>query len=324
MRGKLRTTKRILFHAAVRGLEIWARLLPRRPAMHCFATLGSAVRFIDRPAVARSLRHLEIAQVGADARERHRIVREMFRAIGRNLVDLFRLPRIGAEGFARIVSFEGLEHLDRALARGRGVVILSAHLGNWEVLAAALAARGYPMTIIARRIFDERSDRLLNRWRRACGIRVVTRQEGLYPAVRALRRGEIVGTLADQDTGGPSVFADFFGRPARTPEGPFRIARRTGAALVPLWIHLGRDGVHRVQVLPEVPEPTTAGGAREDAERWHRILEEAVRLHPEQWVWYHRRWKTAPPAGDPSARKISKERSYPSRFQRSREVVSVR
>jgi KDO2-lipid IV(A) lauroyltransferase len=292
--------------------------------MRCFAALGSLVRLVDRPAVARSLCHLEIAQVGADARERRRIVREMFRATGRNLVDLFRLPRIGAEGFARIVSFEGLEHLDRALARGRGAVILSAHLGNWEVLAAALAARGYPMTIIARRIFDARSDRLLNRWRRACGVRVVTRQDGLYPAVRALRRGEIVGTLVDQDTGGPSVFADFFGRPARTPEGPFRIARRTGAALVPLWIHLGVDGVHRVRVLPEIPEPAAGGDAREDAECWHRILEEAVREHPEQWVWYHRRWKTAPPAAEEVVRRTLKERSYPSRFQRSREVVSVR
>jgi KDO2-lipid IV(A) lauroyltransferase len=292
--------------------------------MRCFAAFASLVHLIDRPAVGRSLRHLEMAGVGPDAAARRRIVREMFRATGRNLVDLFRLPRTGPEEFARIVSFEGLEHLDRALARGRGAVVLSAHLGNWEVLGAALAARGYPMNIIARRIFDPRSDRLLNRWRRACGVRVVTRQDGLFPAVRALRRGEVVGTLADQDTRGPAVFADFFGRPARTPEGPFRIARRTGAALVPLWIHLGEDGVHRVRVLPEIPPPAQ-GGIHADAERWHRILEEAVRERPEQWVWHHRRWKSSPPAAErQSVRNISKERSYPSRFQRSREVVGFR
>ncbi|NNE43011.1 MAG: lysophospholipid acyltransferase family protein [Gemmatimonadetes bacterium] len=312
----------------MRVLQGIARGLPRGLALRVFAGIAALVHRLDHAAVRRSLEHLRIAGFRpTDDPAREEIVRAMFRASGRNAVDLLRMSGFTPEELRALVRFDGLEHLREALARGRGVVALSAHFGNWEMLAAGLAANGIPVTIVARKIFDERSNRVLNSWRRACGVRVVTRQKGLFPAVSALRQGDMVGTLVDQDTGGPSIFADFFGRSAKTPRAPFLLARRTGAAMIPMWIRLDEDGVHRATIRPPL-EPARAAtleqGLRADVERWHRILEEAIREHPEQWVWHHRRWKTRPPEESDSLRDLSKTSPYPADFQRSREVVGAR
>jgi KDO2-lipid IV(A) lauroyltransferase len=225
------------------------------------------------------------------------------------------------------VRFEGLTHLDAALRSGRGVVALSAHLGNWEVLGAALAASGYPVSVVAREVFDPRTDRVLNGWRERAGVRVHPRARGLFGAVRDLREGRIVGTLVDQDTGGPSVFADFFGRAARTPSAPFVLARRTGASLVPMWIHMREDGVHVVEVRPAIPRSASVAGDAAllaDVAAWHRQLEGAIRAYPEQWVWHHRRWKTRPQATVTNLRTFSRNAAAHSPESSPREAVNRR
>ncbi len=305
MRGRFRRTKRAVFYVGVRTLQGVARGLPRRAALGLFARIGDLVHVFDRPAIRRSRRHLDQAygsSISDD--EKSRIIRGMFRATGRNLVDLLRPPPRSATD-PRIV-LEGREHLDDALRRG-GVVALSAHLGNWEIMGAALAAAGYPVHVLAREVFDRRSDRLLNGWRRRAGIVVHRRTSGLFAAARALKRGAVLGMLVDQDTGGPSLFVDFFGRPARTPRAPFVLARRTGAALVPMWVTLDDDGRHRVRILPaldssEAVDPEVA--LRADVAAWHRVLEQAILARPEQWVWHHRRWKTPPPVDDAKSRQL--------------------
>ncbi len=303
MRGRFRKTKRVLFHLAVRGLQFLARVLPRAVGLRVFAAIGDIVRVIDRPAVRRTVAHLDIALADETTPfERKRLMVGMFRAMFRNLVDLLRPFPKHAEGLAR---FEGLAHLDAALASGRGVVALSAHLGNWEVLGAALASRGYPVSVVAREIFDVRSDRMLNAWRTRAGVRVHPRTRGLLGVVRDLRAGGIVGTLVDQDTGGPSVFADFFGHPARTPSAPFVLAQRTGAALVPMWVHMDRAGRHVVEIRPAIAR-SHRQGIEADVAAWHRQLEAAIRAHPEQWVWHHRRWKTRPQASVTDLRTFSR------------------
>jgi KDO2-lipid IV(A) lauroyltransferase len=323
MRGKFRRTKRLLFYAAVRFLGTLAGLLPRRTALSVFAAIGNVVRRVDRPAVRRSRAHVGKAlgrEIPAAGRER--IVREMFPAFGRNLVDLLRDRPFGSDE----MQAEGLEHLERAYRRGRGVVALSGHLGNWEVLGAAVAARGYPLHVLAARLFDRRSDRLLNEWRTEHGIRVHRRSEGLGPLLAALRKGEIVGALADQDAPGRAMFVDFFRHPARTPVAPFVLGLRAGAALVPLFIHLDGEGRHRITVRPEiVPAGHLRGPARlrDLVRRWHDVLEAEIRAHPEQWVWFHRRWKSAPgPLADFG--ELSKEPAYLSSLQGSRRRVFAR
>ncbi len=257
-------------------------------------------------------------------------MRATYRATGRNVLDLLRSFHREPADVLQNVEFEGIEHLEAARARGRGVVALSAHLGCWEIMGAALAARGYPVHVLVRRLFDSRSDALLNAWRGRCGLTLHDGRGGVIPVIRALREGALLGALVDQDTRGPAVFAEFFGRPARTSSLPFLLARRTGAPMVPMWIHRDARGGHRVRIRPELPPSTLSdpGAAiRADAAAWNRLLEGVIRRHPEEWVWHHRRWKT-PPAAPSSA--PSDFRTFPRRsrqlitFQSSRRTVSAR
>jgi KDO2-lipid IV(A) lauroyltransferase len=332
VRGRYRRQKRLLFYAAVRALRILATALPRRAGRGLFARIGDVVWLVDRPARRRSLSHLEIAFGSRlPLADRRRIARRSFRETGRNVFDLLHALGDGAGAAAESVEVVGARHLDAALAAGRGVIALSGHVGNWELMGAALAARGYPVHVVARELFDSRSHHDLNAWRRRCGIRVLDRNGGLLPVVRALRSGALVGTLVDQDTGGPSVFAPFFGRPARTSRAPFVLARRVGAPLVPMWVARTAEGRHRVEIRPALepsghPDPETA--IREDAARWNALLEEAIAANPDQWVWHHRRWKTPPPADparfDPTGVESGPREARRRAARRSRETVGAR
>jgi KDO2-lipid IV(A) lauroyltransferase len=288
--------KRALLYPFVCACETLATALPRRAALSVFAAIADLAGRLDPRAEPRVLQNLEIAWgPSLSEAERRRIFRESFRDFGRNLVDFLRLPRLRSTEILQLVEFEGLQHLDEALAKGRGVLAVSAHFGNWEFLGAALSARGYRIHVLAREARDSRVDERLQSVRERAGLVVHVGHGGLLGIMRALRQGEIVGVLLDQDTEGAFAFADFFGRPARTPTTPFKIARRLGAEIVPMLIHLDGDLRHRVRIHPAL-ECSQDGDAQMslDLEAWHRILEEAICARPTQWVWFHRRWKTRP------------------------------
>jgi KDO2-lipid IV(A) lauroyltransferase len=285
----------MVFYPFVRGCEALAIALPRRMAITVFGALGDVACMIDRRARKRIVEHLEIAWGDRLApAQRRGVRRRMFQDFARNLVDFLRLPRMAKKDFEHLVQFEGLEHLDEALAKGKGVLAVSAHFGNWELMGAALVARGYEVHVLAREVFDKRLEQRLQSLRERAGITVHVGQGGLVGIVRALKRGKIVGVLLDQDTGGPAVFTEFFGRLARTPTTPFSIARRMGAEIVPMLIHL--EGLaHRVRIhRPLANSATSPEGILQDLRAWHRILEEEITAHPSQWVWFHQRWKRRP------------------------------
>ena len=270
--------------------------LPRRAAIAVFAALGDVACMIDRRARRRIVEHLEIAWGDRlTPAERRAVRRRMFQDFGRNLVDFLRLPGTAKNDLRRLVQFEGLEHLDEALGKGTGVLAVSAHFGNWELLGAALAARGYEVHVLAREVFDKRVEQRLQSLREQAGVIVHVGRGGLVGTVRALKRGKIVGVLLDQDTGGPAVFSEFFGRLARTPTTPFRIARSLGAEIVPMLIHLERDLTHRVRIHRALDNfGETHECIVQDLRDWHRILEREITACPSQWVWFHQRWKRRP------------------------------
>ena len=313
--SRFKKSRHLLFYCGLRFLEVIANLIPRRLALGAFGALGSLVGRLDKTSVRRSLSHLDLAlgpSLSAD--ERRRIVREMFRQAGRSAADLLRMPHQDSKARLDLVTYEGLEHLDRARRGGkRGVVVLTAHLSNWEMLGATLADLGYPVLVQAREVFDDRTDRLIRRWRDGWGATTVRRSEGLFPVVRELRRGGMVGSLVDQDIGGPSVYVPFFGLPARTTIAPFQLARRTGSALVPMFIARTPDDRYVAWALPEIEQddsvPAGPDLVRQVGE-WHEGLEEALRKYPEQWVWFHKRWKSRPPEGEVDLQSISRKVAY--------------
>jgi KDO2-lipid IV(A) lauroyltransferase len=196
-------------------------------------------------------------------------------------------------------SFDGVEHLHAAAARGRGVLLMTGHFGNFELVGAAVA-REHPVDFVVKPLSNPGAERWIAGLRARAGVGVVPLGAGLRAAFKALRAGRWLALLADQDARRHGVFVPYFGRLASTPEGPARLALATGAPIVFGVCLRAPDGRPALRIEP----PYVAEGDARDAAAvrevtaWHTSrLEHWVRAHPEQWFWLHRRWKTPPPEG---------------------------
>lgn len=234
---------------------------------------------------------------------RVRMARECYRGFGATFLEIFLLPRLRACDFSERIRFSDPESFARIRAEGTGAVLLTGHLGNWELGGAAAAALGHPTWVLVARQRNPRVDEYVRRAREDAGMRVLYVEEGLRAGLRVLRRGEFLVFLFDQDAGRDGVFAPFFGRPASTPLGPFRFAR---LARCPILMGLCRreaDGRYFVELPPPLWVRTDLppeAAEREALRAANSLLEDAVRRYPEQWFWMHRRWKTRPPEGVPA------------------------
>lgn len=237
--------------------------------------------------------------LGVDNATARRIFKRSMTRFGPMLMEVLSLPRLCRQGVTGRVRFQGMENLAAALAEGKGVVLATAHAGNWELQGAALAQAGFPLAVVVQRQKNAAMDQFINEYRALAGMRVLYKQQVLE-MVRALRDGMVLGLLMDQDAHRDGVFVDFFGRPASTPAGAAVLARLTGAPIVPSFITSHGYGAHTVIVHPPLHVVKTAD---KDADIFRvtqhltKIIEEHVRQHPEEWFWAHYRWKTRPPAG---------------------------
>ncbi|WP_414639267.1 lysophospholipid acyltransferase family protein [Archangium sp.] len=230
--------------------------------------------------------------------ERHALARASFRHLGMAAFEVGATSAMDRQ-LERLVRWQAEDRgiLEAALARGRGVVFVSGHVGNWELLARRVARAGYPSQSIAKETTDPRLTTLVERFRAQGGVRSIWRgQEGAARAMlRALKAGEILGLLIDQDTKVQSVFVPFFGELAATPRAAADLALRTGAAVVMGFCQ--REGEGYRLWMEEVP--WLASGDREAdtvtlTAALSQRMEAAIRRAPEQWVWMHQRWKTRP------------------------------
>jgi KDO2-lipid IV(A) lauroyltransferase len=196
------------------------------------------------------------------------------------------------------IELDGMEHLEKALASGRGVIALHAHFGSWEVFGAANAKMGLPVYVVVRQQKDPRLNEWIVQIRKASGLQVITRGVNPVQMIRCLRRGNLLGLFMDLDTrSNEGVFVDFFGRPTYTQIGPFVLARRTGALVIPTLCY--REGLNRLRFhygepweVPRTDDPDR--DILEAAQRANSFLEKKIRERPEQWTWFHKRWKTTP------------------------------
>ncbi len=220
----------------------------------------------------------------------------VFRSIGRILTGLAKFPRTNRANVKEWIRYEGYEHFERALARGRGVLFATAHLGNWELSAYAHALMSAPMHIVVRPLDNPRIDALVARRRALSGNRLIEKKDAARTILKALRANEAVGVLIDQNAAREEgVFVDFFGTPACAGTAFARLAAHSGAAVIPgfaLW-----SDAERRYVLRFYPEVEITGDAEADTRRLHARVEAVIRQYPDQWLWIHRRWKTRPPGG---------------------------
>ncbi|MCS7042768.1 MAG: lysophospholipid acyltransferase family protein [Bryobacteraceae bacterium] len=283
--------------ALVKALLAWLRASrdPVRAARAALTLLDLAVPRLR----AAAWRNFEIAMPELPRGERARLLEGCWTNLARVLAMVAQFPRIHAGNVGRFIRYEGLENYQRARARGRGVLVATAHLGNWEFSAFAHALMTEPMAVVVRPLDNPLLDALATRYRTLSGNRILGRgQHFLRPLLETLHAGGAVGILVDQNvTADRGVFVDFFGRKACVDSGLARLAYRTGAAVL-LGYALWSDAEQRY-VLHFEPEIPISGDALADTQAVHARLEAAIRRAPDQWLWIHRRWKTRPPGEPP-------------------------
>jgi len=263
--------------------------------------LGRLAYLIIRDARKRTITNLNLAfGERFDKKKLRRLGAQVFADLGKNVVDAVRLGKMGWEDVEKITEIEGLEHFDTAYKMGKGVVGITGHIGNFELMAAYFSLKGYRTSVVGRELYDPRLDQLLVRNRESVGMENVPSSAGVKPLIRALRAGRLLGFLADQDSSRVrGFFVDFFGRPARTPAGPGLLAYKTGSPIVPMAIL--REGKNRYKIVIKPPLQLGFSGDREKdlidvTQEYTRVLESIIREHPAQWLWMHDRWRSKPEA----------------------------
>ncbi|MGI8741960.1 MAG: lysophospholipid acyltransferase family protein [Bryobacteraceae bacterium] len=245
-----------------------------------------------------AIRNLELAFPPETPAFRERIVDGVFRSIARLLWMFARFPKMNRGNIEQWISYEGLENYRKAKEQGRGILIATAHLGNWELSAFAHGLLTEPMNIVIRPLDDPRIDRMVEDRRKLSGNRLIEKWDSARAVLRALHQNEPVGVLIDQNTTlQEGAFVDFFGIPACANTALVRLAGRTGAPVIPgfaLWSEA--KGRYILRFYPEVP---ITGDVHRDTQALHAVLEGVIREHPDQWLWIHRRWKTRPPGEPP-------------------------
>jgi KDO2-lipid IV(A) lauroyltransferase len=281
------------------------RWLPRRLARKSGAGLGWLSYKLHRRWRRVAAFNLRLAFPEVSEAERTRILQGAYRQWGWLLAEFARFPRHNAESIEEVIVYDGLENYLEASARGKGVLYLTAHVGAWELSSFAHSLHGHPPAYLNRPLDNPRVDALVNRYRSVGGNQAINRRNAARAVFDVLRRGGDVGILMDQNTldGDGNVFVDFFKVPASTTAGLARIALRTGAAVVPVFVLWDENrGKYRLRFDPAVPLVRTGDPERdvvENTARFSKIIEDYVRRYPEQWLWIHRRWATRPPGEAP-------------------------
>ena len=232
--------------------------------------------------------------------------RESYRHLGRSFIETALLDSLGADGLQNLVeTVEGWEEIDDVMAKGKGAVLVTGHIGNWELAGAYVAARGIPLDAIVRGMANPLFDAYLNHTREAIGMTIVRDSEAVRRTPRSLRAGRAVAFVADQGVMGlASTFVPFFGRPAKTPRGAAVFALRFNVPVVFVVALRQPNGRYRI-VVERIEAPQT-GDRDHDVDaivaRFTQHLEKWVRAVPAQYFWQHRRWRRQPPDTPPELR----------------------
>jgi len=245
------------------------------------------------------MRNLEIAFPEKSEAEREQILRTEFRNLGWQLGEFCRMPRWTLEGASEFIRYDGLERYLAAREKGKGVLVLTAHLGAWELSSFYHSLMGYPMRMVVRRLDNPLVARFVDGIRSMHGNRALDKDDYARGLLKAMKDGETVGILMDTNMTPPQgVFVPFFGVDACTASGLARVALHSGAAVVPGFLLWSEDEQRYVlhfgdEIAVERTEDREADIVRNTA-KFTAVLETYVRRYPEQWLWVHRRWKTRP------------------------------
>ena len=275
-------------------------LLPRRMALAVAGAAGEAGYFLVSRQREKALKSLRLAYgIQKSEAEIRQIARGVFRNFAQTAVEILRFPRLTPKRLAKIVDLgQSVRVYKDLLAEGKGLIAITAHMGNWELLAGTFGLMGFRGAVIARKIYYEPYDRWIVGLRRSIGVPTIYREGASREILKVLGRGEIIGMLPDQDIDSlKGVFVNFFGRPAYTPVAPVRLAVQLGTPILPNFLVRTRGGRYKI-ILGEVIRPLQGDKSEcaiaECTAKWMHSFEQVIRQYPDQWGWMHDRWKTQP------------------------------
>lgn len=294
----------------IRTLDLMGRCLSARALPPLGRALGMGAFHTMRRYREVARTNLRRAYPGWSDIKIEEVARESFRHVGITLVEFFlRQPRITDAEVDAIVRFVGQEHYEEALACGKGVLLITAHYGNWELMGPRLHRAGYQVNAVSRTADDPGLEQMIEAIRTRCGMRQIPREHAARQGLASLRRNEILAILLDQNTASGGVFVPFFGHPASTAVGPAVFALKTGAALVPTFCIREADGSHTMRAWPPI-YPQSTGDRTADIQRITadvtQAIEAQIRERPDLWLWLHNRWKLQPEAA-PAPRRVQQK-----------------
>ncbi len=273
--------------------------MPRSVARGLGAGIGGVMWVLLRRLRAVGLRNLEIAYPTMPVEERTRILRGVFRSLGWQIGEFCKMSHYTREQAEAFVRYEGLEYYRNAEAKGKGVLVLTGHLGAWELSSFFHSLMGHPMSLVIRRLDNPLVDEFVNRIRCLHGNRVIHKDDFARGLLTSMHRGETVGILMDTNMTPPQgLFVPYFGVEACTAAGLARVALHSGAAVLPgflVWEEAeGRYVLHFGEELDLIRTENIGDDILSNTAMFTATIEAYVRRYPEQWLWVHRRWKTRP------------------------------
>lgn len=291
----------IVYIFAVSFIKILG-ILPRSVSLFLTKSMASLAFHLDARHRRVMRKNLDIAFPSLSIQEKKRIAREAFRNMGRLATEVSKFPRLNKENIHHLVTYDpvnGFENFKRAYDKGKGVLFLTGHFSAWELIPFAQALYGYPLKFITRPLDNKYLDRFFNKYRSLSGNTPIPKKNSTRETLECLKKGGCVGILIDQNVlPSDGVFVDFFGKPACTTTGLAVLALRTGAAVVPGYLIKNKDSeTYRIAFHEELTLVRTGDTEKdivENTQKFTKVIEQAIREHPEQWLWGHRRWKTRP------------------------------
>ena len=289
--------KRSLVYYFAAGAIFVLNILPRRLALYLGGWIGFTAWWLSAGERYKADRHLKLVfGERFSIRERTAIYRRFAVNTGYNLTDLVRFKQHFENEIRPLVDFEGLELFDEAYRRGKGLLGITGHIGNFELLAAAVASEGYRIAVIGREIYEPRLNQLLVANREAVGLTNIYTTDSPKRIIEWLRSGGALGVLIDTDSHRVrGEFLPAFGRWSYTPVGQSRLGLRTGSAFLPIACLRKPDGRYLVTIRPEVTVEPSGDPDKDVATltlKCTQVLESIIAEHLDQWPWHHNRWRT--------------------------------
>lgn len=278
----------------VRSLNRVFHILPIRVILWIGARLGILAYFFNPKRARLTYANLKAA-FGADKNivEIKKLAKDVYKNAGMTFAEILSMTKFDKKYIEKYVHVENFERIVKAANNPNGMILISAHFGNWELSTATSVVKGFPLYLLARDQKMTRLNELLNLLRESRGNTVIRKGFDIKNIFRTLRKGKSVGIVADQNAGHSGVLIDFFGRPASMAPGPYRIAQKSGSSILPAFIHRVNGPYHNILIEEEFTIDEN-DDIRPYMEKYSSILEREIRKYPAQWFWMHKKWKVTP------------------------------